>query len=239
MSDPRVLALVPARGGSKRLPGKNLRPFGGFPLVFWTFAAARAARRIGRIVLSSDDPALLDCAAASAGIEPLERPAALASDTATSVDVALHALDSEAHAGREWDVLALLQPTSPLRPRGRIDEGLALLAGAERADAVIGVAPAATHPFHCFLAAPDGLLVPAAGDPEARAARSQDLPPAFVLTGSFYAIRPRALRRERRFVPAAAAPLLCGEPGEAIDIDTLEDFAAAEAWIGRGPWVAP
>jgi N-acylneuraminate cytidylyltransferase len=237
---PSVLALIPARGGSKRLPGKNMRSLGGKPLVEWSFAAARQARLVGRIVLSSDDRELLDCALASPGIEAIERPAALASDTASSVDVALHALHYEAAAGRHWDVLALLQPTSPLRPPGRIDEGLALLAGVGAA-AVVGVTSAPAHPFHVYFEGPGGVLWPAAGTVEQRAARSQELPRAHVLTGSFYAIRTAVLRRERRFIVEGTMPLACNVPGEAIDIDIAADFAAVEAVLAseQSTWVRP
>lgn len=235
MASLRVLALIPARGGSKRVPGKNMRQLGGKRLIEWTFDAALAAARVDRIVLSSDDPDLLAYGRA-AKIEVIKRPAVLASDTASSADVALHALDTERAAGREWDALCLLQPTSPFRAPGRIDEGVSLLAGRRDIAAVVGVKEAHPHPFHCFLEAEGGVLSPAAGDAARRAVRTQDLPPAVALTGSFYVIRCDSLRRNGSFVPATTVGLLCNAPGEAIDIDTPADFAKAESFaasLGR------
>ena len=220
-----ALALIPARAGSRRVPGKNTKLLGGKPLATWTFEAALAAQRLGRVLLSTDDAALADMARA-ANISVLERPADLAGDHATSVDVALHALDHERSSGRDWGVLCLLQPTSPFRAEGRIDEGLAKLAGASDANAVVGAVTPAHHPLHCLTQSADGHLE-AVADP-AKPARSQDFPPAWALTGSFYAILSTALREYRTFVPPKCLPIACDAPGEAIDIDWPEDFERAE-----------
>jgi CMP-N-acetylneuraminic acid synthetase len=228
MMPPDALALITARAGSKRVPGKNAKMLGGKPLAAWTFEAALAARRVGRVLLSTDDAALGEMAKA-AGIAVLERPAELASDHATSVDVALHALNHERDAGRDWGTLCLLQPTSPFRAAGRIDEGLAKLANTPGANAIVGAVTPAHHPLHCLTQDKDGHLEPVASPVNsANPVRSQDLPPAWALTGSFYAIRSAALREYRTFLPPACLPLVCDAPGEAIDIDWPEDFARAQ-----------
>lgn len=227
MSHSRVLGLIPARSGSKRVAGKNSRPLAGKPLAEWTIDAAIAAKGLGRILLSTDDPVLLELGRAR-GIEILERPAELASDTAGSVDVALHALEYEAREGRVWDVVCLLQPTSPFRPAGRIDEGLRLLLQNPSVPAVVGVQEALSHPFHCFIEGEGGLLMPACERQEGLQARTQDLPLAFALTGSFYAIRSGELARTRSFVPPGSLSLRCEARGESIDIDTPEDFDSAQ-----------
>lgn len=225
---PDVLALIPARAGSRRVPRKNTRLLGGKPLARWTFEAALAADSIGKVLLSTDDPDLI-ALAEQMGIGVLERPQDLAGDHASSVDVALHALDCEKAAGRDWNSLCLLQPTSPFRAERRIDEGLAILRNSPDIDAVVGVAEPSHHPLHCLLENPDGsvaLLESVSGTGAGR--RSQDLPRAWALTGSFYAIRAVTLRETRSFLPPRCHPLACTRPGEDIDIDWPADFERAE-----------
>ncbi len=227
----KTLALIPARAGSKRVPGKNARMLGAKPLVQWTVDAANASRSIGRTLVSTDDADVAQIAR-NTGISVLDRPAQLAGDHANSVDVALHALDAERDAGREWDALCLLQPTSPFRAPGRIDQGLDLLASTPAAAAVVGVQSPDHHPLHCLVESGDGQLsrVGILGD-NGPPSRSQDLPRAWALTGSFYAIRTASLRAHRSFLPPACLPLECGGPGEDIDIDWPADFDRARAYI--------
>lgn len=138
-----VLGLITARGGSKGIPGKNLAPCGGKPLLAWTCEAAKGSTAITRTVISTDDEGIA-AAARSMGVEaPFLRPAQLASDTAKSIDVAIHALDWLAAQGWQTDVLVLLQPTSPLRVARHIDEAYALLAPG--ADAVVSVVEVPHH----------------------------------------------------------------------------------------------
>jgi CMP-N-acetylneuraminic acid synthetase len=133
-----VLGLITARGGSKGIPGKNLAPCGGRPLLAWTIDAARASRSLTRTVISTDDAAIADFARAHGVGAPFMRPAELASDTATSIDVAKHAVSWLAdREGWSADVVVLLQPTSPLRTAQHIDEAYALLA--PDADSVVSV----------------------------------------------------------------------------------------------------
>src|SRR5690349_17373855 len=113
----KVLAIVPARGGSKRVPGKNVRVVGGKPLIAWTLDGARASRYIDHLAVSSEDKGVLDLAARLGCDTPLQRPAALAADDTPGVDPVLHAV-------RElpgYDLVVLLQPTSPLRRPADID----------------------------------------------------------------------------------------------------------------------
>lgn len=225
---PDVLALIPARAGSRRVPRKNTRLLGGKPLAQWTFEAALAAGSIGKVLLSTDDADLI-ALARQMGLDVLERPQDLAGDHASSVDVALHALDCERASGRNWDKLCLLQPTSPFRAEGRIDEGLSILSETPDVDAVVGVTEPSHHPLHCLLEHPDGSVSLIESANAARAAqRSQDLPRAWALTGSFYAIRAATLRETQSFLPPRCHPLACREPGEDIDIDWPADFERAE-----------
>lgn len=215
-----VLGLIAARGGSKRLPGKNLRPFLGAPLIAHTIAAARACARLDRVVLSTDDPEIAAVAARHGCEVPFLRPAELADDAASSVDMALHALDVLAAQGARYGLLVLLQPTSPLRLPGDIDACVARCLD-DGAPACVTVSRAPKPVDHFGALDPDGRL-----DRAAVAAAAGDRPLA-VLNGACYAIRTEVLRAARSFLPEGATtsetPWLRG-----ADIDTLEDFEVAE-----------
>ena len=118
IGDKSVLALIPARGGSKGVPGKNIRPAGGKPLIAWTIEAAKCSRYIDRLILSTDDPAIVAVAKQFGCDVPFMRPAELATDQADSMVVVRHALQA---IGERYDYLVLLQPTSPLRIAADID----------------------------------------------------------------------------------------------------------------------
>lgn len=146
----RILALIPARGGSKRLPGKNVKLLGGLPLIAWTIRSALESQVCVDVVVSTDDPEIkrVSChyGASVSGLRPIE----LATDTASSVDVALHALDEYEAGHSPVDGLMLLQPTSPFRPSKTIKEAVGLFESAEGKYPVVSVSPASCHPSWCF-----------------------------------------------------------------------------------------
>jgi CMP-N,N'-diacetyllegionaminic acid synthase len=145
-----VLGLILARGGSKGLPGKNLRPLRGKPLIGWTIEAAKQSRVLDALVLSTD-AADIGAAGRSLGAEvPFMRPPELASDTATSIDAIVHALNWLAERGRSFEYLVLLEPTSPLREAADIDAAIAKLESTG-AEAVVSVARAeSVHLLSCI-----------------------------------------------------------------------------------------
>ncbi len=224
----KLLALVPARGGSKRLPGKNIRLLGGRPLIQWSIDIARGLPEITDLLVSTDDPEIAEVSRAAGALVPWLRPDGLATDTATSVDVALHALDWYEQNRGAVDGLLMLQPTSPLRLRQTVERGIATFA-AGGGRAVIGVAPAATHPAWTFRIQGDRLFP--WSDGAGLALRSQDLPPAYEVTGSFYLVAPADLRRHRTFFTEDAVPLLVDGQRERVDIDTEEDFVLAQTLL--------
>jgi len=118
-ANPRILGLILARGGSKRLPGKNVKPLCGKPLVAWSVEAAVACPAVTTTVVSTDSRTIADAALAAGARVPFMRPEALAQDQSTSADAALHALDCLAAQGEEFDAVLLLEPTSPLRGERR------------------------------------------------------------------------------------------------------------------------
>jgi CMP-N,N'-diacetyllegionaminic acid synthase len=226
----KILALIPARGGSKRLPGKNIRILGGKPLIVWSIDVAKQTTEICDILVSTDDPAIAAVCKAAGAIVPWLRPAELATDTASSFDVALHALDwYEAEKGAV-DGLLLLQPTSPFRTKTMVRKGVELF-GAKR-QSVLGVSPCHAHPMWSLKMERDYLVpfMPGHG----LGTRSQDLPAAYVVNGSFYLASPAELRASRTFMGAKTIPLLNESPQEALDIDTEWDWTVAEAALGKG-----
>ena len=218
IGDSRVLALIPARGGSKGLPGKNIRLVGARPLLAWTIDAARAARTVDRVVLSSDDDAIMDAAQAYGCDVPFRRPAELATDTAASIDVVLHALDLLPG----YDVVVLLQPTSPLRSAVDIDAACARLH--EGAPSCVSVCAVQQSPYWMYRLDEQHALAPLLATPPG-ITRRQDLPPVYMLNGAVYAARVDWLRRTRGFVTRETVAHVM--PAErSIDIDTIDDFEA-------------
>jgi N,N'-diacetyllegionaminate synthase len=230
MTDP-ILFLIPARGGSVRVRGKNLRTVAGIPLVGHAARTARlaAARLPGgphRVICSTDDPAIAAVAAAW-GAEILDRPPELATASATSVDVAVHALatvEGSAPAAPAFRALVLLQPTSPLTDPSDV------VAAVERFDAAAGRSIASVTSAH-----PASWHLPT-GDPPTTAASQAIAPTAGdeILSGAIYVVAPAALRAERRFV----GPETIGHsipPERSVDIDEPGDLAVAEAYAAARP----
>jgi CMP-N-acetylneuraminic acid synthetase len=223
----KTLAIIPARGGSKRLPGKNTRNFLGVPLIVWSIRFALKMDRFDKVVVSTDSDETAN-ASRVAGIDvPYQRPAALASDTASSAEVVLDILARERQSQQSYDLVALLQPTSPVREPSRWQEAFARFDRGD-CDAVIGVAPVHAHPFHVFHWEQGGGLRPF-GDRQGMRLRSQELPPAVYVAGNMYLIRSAVLEAEETFFPPRAVGVLCDQPCERFDIDTEADWVAAEA----------
>lgn len=220
----RILALITARGGSKRLPGKNIRLLGGKPLIVWTIDVAKNIPELCEILVSTDDPSIAAvCTEAGASV-PWLRPAELATDFASSVDVALHALDWYETENGKVDGLLLLQPTSPFRTKETMCRGIELFCKYDQ-QPVLGVSRANVHPMWT-LKIKHEYLVPFMQE-HGLEARSQDLDTAYVVNGSFYLISPAELRERRSFVGEKTIPLLVESPQEAWDIDTEWDWSIA------------
>lgn len=212
----RVLAVVPARGGSKGLPGKNVRPLMGKPLIHWTLEAAGRSQFIDRVVVSTDDDAIAAAAASAGFAPPFRRPDALAGDRSSVVDAVLHVLETLHEEACSYVVL--LQPTSPLRLTEDIDQAIQLCHDRE-ASAVVTVSPLPKPAnFLCSVGVEDKLSRhDQPGDSE-----------LMMLNGAVYVIRTPALMEERKFTPKGAIAMVT--PYErAWDIDSLYDFVACEA----------
>lgn len=225
----RVLGLIPARSGSKGVPGKNTRPLVGRPLLAYTADAALAADRLDRVVLTTDDEAIAEVGSA-AGLEvPFLRPVELADDQTPMIAVLQHAITA---LPEEYDAVCLLQPTSPLRPEGLIDRCIELR-DTSAADAVVTVlpVPAEHNPHWVYLEAPDGSLHLSTGAP-APISRRQDLPPAYHRDGSVYVFGSEAIREGNPYGERVEGVVL--DPHRSVNIDDLDDWARAEALIRSG-----
>ncbi len=230
----RVLALVPARRGSKGLPLKNIRPLQGKPLLAWPIEAARASRHVDRVVISTDDAEFAALAVAAGAEAPFLRPAELANDTAPSIDFILHALDTLEAAGDRYDYLVLLEPTSPLTEAEDIDAALeALAARRDAADAIVGVtALVSTHPAFAVRVDATGLMQPYAAPSFGQLPRRQDTEPLYSLDGSLYVSSVEAIRRERSFCHARTLPHVTPR-WKSFEVDDLVDFICIEAILAQ------
>ncbi len=226
----RILALILARGGSKRLPGKNIRLLGGKPLIVWSIDVAKGIPQICDILVSTDDPATAEVCTMAGALVPWLRPAELATDTSSSVDAALHSLDWYEAENGPVDGVMLLQPTSPFRSAETIRQAAALFES-NGGRPVIGVSPAVPHPAWCFRVVRES-LVPILGWDELQR-RSQDLSPAYALNGAMYIITPDDLRVERTFITNDACPLMMNDLVESLDIDTEWDWLIAETALQK------
>lgn len=230
----RILALIPARGGSKRLPGKNVRVLCGKPLIQWTIDVVKGIPDICDIFVSTDDAAIAAISADAGALVPWLRPAELSSDTASSVDVALHALDWYEEEMGAVDGLLLLQPTSPFRKNAVVRKGIELFCNNNRR-AVLGVSPTHAHPMWT-LKIEGAYLLPYMLD-QGLEVRSQDLPPAYVVNGSLYLISPIDLRESKSFMPLMTMPLIMDVGKDILDIDTAYDWLMAEMLCEHGDGV--
>lgn len=222
----KVLALILARGGSKRLPGKNIRPLGEKPLIVWSIEVVLGIPEICDVLVSTDDAAIAEISRAAGALVPWLRPAELATDTASSTDAAIHALDWYEKEKGQIQGLLLLQPTSPFRSRKTVVRGIELFK-ANQGRPVIGISPAASHPMWCFRL--EGNCMQPFVEGGGLHLRSQDLPPAYVVNGVLYLIKPNDLKQNRTFFNDAMIPLVIDHPLESVDIDTEYDWRIAEA----------
>jgi CMP-N-acetylneuraminic acid synthetase len=193
----RVLGIIPARGGSKGVPRKNIKLLCGKPLIAYTIEAAINSKRLTRTIVSTEDQEIADVARSLGADVPFLRPRELADDTTPTLPVVLHALNSLESAGDTYDVVCLLQPTSPLRRADDIDSCIELLENSG-ADSVVSVLPVpdSYNPRWVYWKSVDGTLTLSTGESEP-VMRRQDLSPAFHRDGSVYAVRTKVVVKER------------------------------------------
>jgi CMP-N-acetylneuraminic acid synthetase len=222
-----ALGIVPARLGSKRLPGKNMKLVGGKPLVAWAIEAALGAKRLGEVVVSSDDPRVLEIARRYPRARALERPAELATDTTPAIDYVRHALGA---LGGAWDAVAIVQPSSPLTLASDVDGTLDVLwrSGAPSAASVVRL-DQALQPSKLKRLVGDR-LVPYLEEEGGRTA-AHELPELYVRNGSVYAARRSALDAGRVIADDCRAYVMPRE--RSVDVNDARDLAFAEFLLAR------
>lgn len=229
----KVLGVVPARGGSKGIPRKNVALLAGKPLIAYTLAAASHSRLLTRLVVSTEDSGIA-ALGREYGVDVVRRPPEMAQDQSPIVDAVIHALkQEEATRGVKFDYALLLQPTSPFRSGEDID-GAIRLAQQTNADSVIGVCAAFSHPYLAFRIDPaDGVLHQFV-ESDLDGFMRQSIPPAYVVNGAIYLTKRIVLLDKLTFFPEGSLGYIM--PHErSLDIDTPWDLYLADL-IMRNPW---
>jgi len=228
-----VLAVITARGGSKGVPGKNVRELGGKPLIAWTIEAGQRARRIDRLILSTDDEEIAE-AGRRFGVEvPFMRPAELATDTSHHPDVMIHAAQAIAETAEvDYDIILLLQPTAPFRTGAHIDQAIEMFlrSGAE---SLIALKPQDYPPWWMFQLDGDRIRPAFEWKPGVNVfnLERQEFPPVYRPNGAIYLTWTRSLIANKRLVNPDDCAYVIMDEDASVDIDTLTDFALAEAML--------
>jgi N-acylneuraminate cytidylyltransferase len=230
-----VLALIPARGGSKGIPRKNVMPIAGRPLIAHSIAQARAARHVQRVIVSTDDEEIAAVAEAWGAEVPFRRPAEYAQDLSPDIDVFRHALEwLRAQEGYEPAVVVHLRPTEPVRRVADIDRAVELLLADERADAVRSVSVALQTPYKMWRLGPEGTLEPLLrlpGVADAQSQPRQQLPLVYWQNGCIDALRPRAVLEKQSMWGERVLALVMSDP--LLPLDYPENIPAVEAALRR------
>jgi len=223
---PLILGVIPARGGSKGIPRKNLYPIAGKPLIAYTIEAALASEMLTDTIVSTDDEEIARVSRAFGAEVPFMRPPELATDSAQAVPTIQHAVrEMEKLRDVTFDVVVMLQPTTPLRTAGDIDACLRKLLETD-ADSVISVVDVGGHHPMRMKKIVDDVLV----DYDTEAIENmprQDLPPVYLRAGSVYATRRDVLMEQNSFKGSISRPYII-PPNRAVNIDTMEDMIIAE-----------
>ena len=239
-----VLAVIPARGGSKGIPRKNIKSFAGYPLIAYSIAAGTQSEMVTRVILSTDDEEIAAVGREYGAETPFLRPAEFAQDQTLDLPVFQHALSWLAkHEGYHPDIVVQLRPTSPVRPPGLVDEAVSLLLDHPEADSVRGVVPSGQNPHKMWRIDPEtGRMKPLLqmeGIEEPYNAPRQSLPLVYWQTGHVDAIRPRVFD-QGSMSGKVILPVMI-DPRYTIDIDTPKDWARSEwlVWNGGMEMVYP
>ena len=222
-----ILGLIPARGGSKGVKGKNIRIIDGKPLIHYSIEAATDSEVLNFLAVDTDDEEI-GKVASETGVQLLMRPKELAQDNSNIVDVALRVLEQFEIHGIPVDILVLLQPTAPIRTGNNIDEAVQMLIDNPEEEAVISVVPMEdTHPARMYYREDDRLI---SLDPELEFKRRQELEPVFYRNGCIYAIRTQVLKSQKTFMPKKKLGYVMNSNWLA-NIDDERDLILTEALV--------
>ncbi len=219
-----ILTIIPARGGSKGIPRKNIKPFAGKPLIYYTIDCARAICTDEDICVSTDDDEIIQVVEDYGLKVPFKRPDELATDTAGTYEVLLHALDFYEKQGKHYDVVMLLQNTSPFRTQEHVIEALKLYA--PKVDMVVSVKECAANPYYCvFEENQEGYLHVCKGD--GTIFRRQDAPKVYEYNGAIYIMNAETLKTTHMHKMQKRVKYLMDDRSS-FDLDTMFDWTMAE-----------
>lgn len=236
MQATKVLALIPARGGSKSIPRKNIRSFAGHPLIAYSIAAGLAAEMVTRVIVSTDDDEIAQVSRQYGAQVPFMRPAEFARDETPDLPVFRHALEWLAeHDGYTPQIVVHLRPTSPLRRAWHIDQAVYRLIEQPQADAVRTVCVPFQNPFKMWQIGADGLMRPLmqTSFKEPYNMPRQALPEVYWQTGYVDAVWADTILTKKSMTGDRILPLVI-DPGEWIDIDSPDDWRHAESLLESG-----
>jgi len=238
VSKPEVLAVIPARGGSKGIPRKNIRDFAGYPLIAYSIAAGLQAETVTRVIVSTDDEEIAEVAREYGAEVPFMRPDEYAQDSTLDLPVFAHALRALAETeDYHPDVVIQLRPTSPIRPVSMVDDAVRLLLDNPEADSVRGVVPAGQNPHKMWrideASGRMNALLQVEGIAEPYNSPRQKLPPVYWQTGHIDVIRPRAILEKNSMSGDVILPLLI-DPKFTVDIDNPSDWMRYEWQVESG-----
>ena len=223
IEDKKVLAIIPARGGSKGLPHKNILPVNNKPLIAWTITEAQKSKYIDSLILSSEDAKIINIAQKWGCEVPFVRPEQLATDETTGMAVVLHAIEN---TSAEYELIVLLQPTSPLREVQDIDACIQACCS-QNAPACVTVTETEKPPFWMFYLQNDRTMTPVLPDKECLK-RRQDLPATYVLNGAVYVGQRQFILQNKNFIHNDTIAHIMPKE-RSLDIDTKFDFKLFEA----------
>ncbi|HEY7187681.1 MAG TPA: acylneuraminate cytidylyltransferase family protein [Vicinamibacterales bacterium] len=237
---PSIVALIPARGGSKRVPGKNVRPLGGHPTLAYTIAAAADSGIFDAVLVSTDSEDVAAVARHYGAEVPFLRPAALATDTSPDIEWLEYTLEELRARGRTWDCFSLLRPTSPFRTADTIRRAWARFTAQQGVDSLRAVEQCAQHPGKMWIVRGDRMLplLPFGGEQPWHSTPYQALPPVYVQNASLEIAWTRIVRERRTIAGDVLVPFLT-EGYEGFDINDAYDWMVAERLVADGAVTLP
>lgn len=224
--NPAVLAVIPARGGSKRLPRKNITEIMGHPMIAYTMMAARSSTKITDWVVSTEDEEIFEVAKRYEAPEIIRRPKDLATDEVRNIDVVLHALqEMEQKRGCQYDIIMLLQPTAPIRNSSHIDEAIMLLWESDLPTLAAVKGPYQKRDPILKRIDGTGCLVPYCNDPNLDARE-----PFYIYNAALYAVKREYFVIEKKFTSEKQVPFVM-DKYHSTDVDEMSDLVVASAYL--------
>ena len=223
----RVLGVIPARGGSKGIPKKNLVDICGRPLIAYSIDAATKSQNLTTFIVSTDSDEIADVATRHGALVPFRRPAEISNDAASSFDVIMHALDyMEFESNSVYDAVMLLQPTTPMRTAATIDAAISQLLNSDCDSVVSVVDVGANHPYRMYKLNDKNTLVDLLTNDDPMMPR-QKLPRVYIRSGDIYVTRRECLMQKRSLIGVASTAIVIN-PEDTVNIDTVEDLIIAQ-----------